>query len=159
MRRSSTPPQLTCQPPSLMTGDRLGAEKSLPLLIKRFVSEFSSNEDSVSSRCSKSLRETLQRAEIRVLQKLRWAPERPGSVPSCAHPSKAVISSALGDSQPRIKDSRWTCLEVFVDYRGLSSALDHRGPIPLQATQAASDSSQNCRQHAAVQWSVILSCQ
>lgn len=92
------------------------AEKLLLPLIKRFVSESSSKEDSVSSRCSKDPEERRAGNRSSIFKGKEGVAPVFSVFPAEAIPSKAVISTAHWDFEAQIKDSQRICLEAFVDH-------------------------------------------
>lgn len=104
------------------------AEKLLLPLIKRFVSESSSKEDSVSSRCSKDP----EGHRSSIFKGRKGIATIFGISAAEAGPSEAAIRTVLWDFEAQIKDSWWACLEVFVHQRGLSQwQLGQLGLISL----------------------------
>lgn len=107
------PPQPSHQFPSLTTVDRLRAEKSLPLLIKRFVSEFSSNKDSVSSRCSKASEKCHRGLRSECFKSRGGSQSVLGPSPAVPIPPRQLLAQPLGTHSPRSRTLSglvWKCL-------------------------------------------------
>lgn len=110
---SFSPPVLSSSP--LTSTESFLAEKLLLLLIKRFVSESSSKEDSLSSRCSKTQRSAKQGTD-QLLQRQGRGHNHLQKFPAEASPFQVVISTVLWDLEVQIKDSQQAYLEELVDH-------------------------------------------
>lgn len=107
------PPQPSHQIPSLTTVDRLRAETALQLLIKRFVSEFSSNKDSVSSRCSKASEKCRRGVRSDRFKSRGGPPNISAPSPAVPVPPRQLLAQPSGTHSPRSRTLCglvWKCL-------------------------------------------------